>query len=82
MENETLDFSNNLSFIPLNVTVSFLGAFSKLRKATIDFVMSVRPSARMEQLDSHCTDYDEIWYLGFLSKICGENSSSIKIRQE
>jgi hypothetical protein len=30
-----------------------LGAFAKLPKATISFVMSVRPSARMEQLDFH-----------------------------
>jgi hypothetical protein len=34
----------------------FLGAFGKLRKATISFVMSsVRPSVRMEQLGSHWT---------------------------
>jgi hypothetical protein len=26
--------------------VLFLGAFAKLRKATIDFIMSVRPSVR------------------------------------
>jgi hypothetical protein len=40
-----------------------LGAFAKLRKATISFVMSVRPSARMEQLGSHWIDFHEIWYL-------------------
>ena len=28
----------------------FLGAFAKVRKATISFVMSVRPSVRTEQL--------------------------------
>jgi hypothetical protein len=33
-----------------------LGAFSKLRKATISFVMSVGLSVRMEQLDFHWTD--------------------------
>jgi hypothetical protein len=39
----------------------FLGAFSKLRKAAISFVISVRPlSVRMEQLGSHCTDFHEI----------------------
>ena len=41
-----------------------LGAFAKLRKATISFVMSVRPSvclsARIEQLGSHWTDFGEI----------------------
>jgi len=31
----------------------FLGAFAKLLKATISFIMSVRPSIRMEQLGSH-----------------------------
>ena len=39
---------------------SFLGAFAKLRKTTISFVMSVRPSYRMEQLGSHWTDFHEI----------------------
>jgi hypothetical protein len=38
-------------------SLSFLGAFAKLRKATIRFVMSVRPfvypSVSMEQLGSH-----------------------------
>jgi hypothetical protein len=42
----------------------FLGAFAKLRKATISFVMSDRPSTRptalIEQLGSHCTDFHEI----------------------
>jgi hypothetical protein len=33
--------------------ILFLGAFAKLRKATISFVMSVRPSVRMEQLGFH-----------------------------
>ena len=39
-----------------------LGAFAKkMRKATIDFVMSpLRPSVRMEQLGSHWTDFYEI----------------------
>jgi hypothetical protein len=34
-----------------------LGAFAKLRKAIVIFVMSVRPSVRMEQLVSHWTDF-------------------------
>ena len=41
--------------------------FRKIRKVTINFVMSVRPSVlpsvRMEQLGCHWTDFDEIWYL-------------------
>ena len=39
----------------------FLGAFAKLGKATISFVMSDRPSTRpaslTEQLSSHCTEF-------------------------
>jgi hypothetical protein len=38
----------------------FLGAFAKLRKTTILFVMSVHPSVLMEQLGSHRTDFHEI----------------------
>jgi hypothetical protein len=45
-----------------------LDTFAKLRKTTISFVISVplsiRPSARMEQLGSHWTDFHEIRYLG------------------
>jgi hypothetical protein len=44
--------------------------------------LSVRPSVRMEQLDSHWTDFHESLYLNFLSKICRENSSFVKICQE
>jgi hypothetical protein len=43
--------------------VHLLGAFAKFRKATISFIMSVRPSAHMEQLGSHWTDFHEILYL-------------------
>jgi len=38
----------------------FLGAFAKLLKATISFVVSVRLSVRMEQLGSHWADFHEI----------------------
>ena len=53
--------------------LQFLGAFSKLRKATVSFVMSVCPSVRMEQLVFHWTDFYEILYLNIsrhLSKNC------------
>jgi hypothetical protein len=73
---------------------SFLGAFAKLRKANISFVMSVGLSVRpslppsitppfvcpYEQLGSHWTFFHEIWYLRiFFSKNRRENSSFIKI---
>jgi len=38
-----------------------LGAFVKLWKATISFIVSVCPSVRMEQLGSHRKDFQEIW---------------------
>jgi len=47
----------------------FLGPLVKLRKATLSFVIPVRPyvslsvhlSVRMEQLGFHWTDFHEIW---------------------
>ena len=46
---------------------SFVCAYAKLRKATISFVISVRPyvrlSVRPEQIGCHWTDFHEIWYL-------------------
>jgi flagellar biosynthesis protein FliQ len=44
------------------ITVSFFGDLTKLRKATLSFVMSVCPSARMEKLGSHWMDFREISY--------------------
>jgi hypothetical protein len=41
-------------------TRTILGAFAKLRKATFSFVMSVRPSVRVEQLGSNWTDFNQI----------------------
>jgi hypothetical protein len=38
----------------------FLGAFAKIRKATISFVMSVRLSVRTKQMGSRWTDFHEI----------------------
>ena len=47
------------------------GAFAKLRKATVSFVVSVRSSVLVEQLDSHRTHFHEIWhqYFFFLEKL-------------
>ena len=38
----------------------FSEAFAKLREVTIRFVMSIRPSARREQLGSRWTDFHKI----------------------
>jgi hypothetical protein len=48
------------------------GAFAKLRKATIRFVMPVclyvRPSIRTEQLGSYWADFHKIGYFGIFRK--------------
>jgi hypothetical protein len=56
----------------------FLGVFTKLRKATISSVISVRLSVLREQLGSYCVDFHEVWYLEDFSEVCGKNSSFIK----
>ena len=51
-------------------TAQFLGAFEKLWKENIKFVMPVclsvrplaRPPARMEQLSSYWTSFHDLWY--------------------
>jgi hypothetical protein len=48
---------------------SFLGAFAKLRKTASSFVVSVRPSVRMEQLGSHWTDFHEKWHLSIFENL-------------
>jgi len=57
----------------------FLGAFAKLRRATLSFLMSVQLSVRMEKLGSQLPDSHEIGYLLILWKACRESSSFIKI---
>jgi len=39
---------------------SFLGTFANFRKVTTSFFMSVRPSARTEELGVHWTDFHKI----------------------
>jgi len=57
----------------------FLGAFAKLRKATISFVMSVRTQGTTRlPLDRFSWNF----ICNDSSKICRENSSFIKIGQE
>jgi len=52
----------------------FFGAFAKLRKATMSFVMSVR----MKQLGFHWTDFHEIWYLGIFRTTAEKIQVSLK----
>jgi hypothetical protein len=58
LENST---SGSLSLLLLLLLLLLLGAFAKLRKAPIRFVMfvclSAGPSVRMEKLGSHWADF-------------------------
>jgi len=56
----------------------FLGAFAKLQKAAVSFVMSVC----MEQLGSHWTGLSLNLIFEYFLEIYQENSSFIEIRQE
>jgi len=56
----------------------FGGAFAKLRRATVSFVMSVWPSVRMEQHGSHGTNFHVIWYLNILRKSLEKIEVSLK----
>jgi hypothetical protein len=42
------------------ILFSFLGALARMRKATINFVIPVRLSVRMQQLGFQLTDFLEI----------------------
>ena len=52
---------------------AFVGVSAKMRKATISFVMSVRPCVRTEQLCCHWKDFHEIGYLSIFFKSMEEN---------
>ena len=56
----------------------FLGAFAKLLKATVNFVMTVCSSVRVEQLGSRRTDFHEIWYLSALRNSVEKIQFSLK----
>jgi len=80
--------THRLVKIPLDTTFNreaiskeicnFLDTFAKWRKSTISFVMSVRPSFRMEKLGSHWTDFHEIWYLSIFQKSAEQIQVSLK----
>jgi hypothetical protein len=66
---EFCTLSTHCEVRPFHSCYSLLGAFAKLRKATItSFVMSVRLSVRMDRLSSHLTGFHEIIYLNILRK--------------
>ena len=61
----------------LTIWSSFLGAFAKLRKVAVSFVMFVFPSVLMEQLGTHWTDFYEILYLSIFRKFVEEIQVSL-----
>jgi hypothetical protein len=64
-------------------TCCFSGAFAKLRKTTISFVMSVRPSDRPQGTTRFPLDgFSWNFIFEHFSKICRENVSFIQIWQE
>jgi hypothetical protein len=62
--------------------VKLLGTFAKLRKPTISFVMSVRPSVRMDQLSFHWANFRGIWYLSIFIKSVKKIQVSLKSNQK
>ena len=60
---------------------TFLGAFEKLRKVSIGFVMSLCPPLRehaWEQIGTHWTDLHEIWYFSIFRKSAKKAQVSLK----
>jgi hypothetical protein len=56
----------------------FLGVFAKFRKATISFVMSVRPSVYPQGTTRlHWTDFHRIRYLSLFHKYVGKIQVSL-----
>jgi len=64
--------------LPVGIDIGFLGAFAKLRKAIISFLMSIRLSVRIEQLGSHWTDFHEFWYVVIFRKYVEKIRVSLK----
>jgi hypothetical protein len=61
-----------LKYLSFHLSTSFVSAFSKLRRATVSLVMSIRLSVClcvcMQQFGSHWTDMDKIWYFRLFLK--------------
>ena len=67
-----------ISVVTWPLSVASLGAFAKLRNATVCYVMSACPSVRMEQLGCHWADFYEIWYLCIFRISVGKIQVSLK----
>ena len=60
--------SRHPNYVVICIPYHLLGAFAKLRNATIIFVMSVCLSVHTEHLGSHSTDFHEILCLSIFRK--------------
>ena len=84
----TKAFPNSLSSNPSSVVVLVrsLALFVKLRKATISFVVCLRPHVcllvRMEKLGSHGTDFREVWCWVFFEKSVENIQIALKSAEE
>jgi hypothetical protein len=58
--------------------VGLVGPIAKWRKATVGFVMSVRPSVHTQQLRSHWTNFHDISYLRIFRKSVEKIRISLK----
>jgi hypothetical protein len=54
--------------LPIPFNLALLGAFARLQKANIGFVVSLCLSVRMGQLGSNWTGFHAIWYLKIVKK--------------
>jgi hypothetical protein len=68
----------NWSWENCQISHGFLGEFVKLRKAAINFVMSLCPSYRMEQLGTYGTEFNDILYLIIFRKSVEKTQVSLK----
>jgi hypothetical protein len=59
---------NSSDYMYIVYLYHILGAFAKLRTATISFVISGRPSIRIEQLGSHYKDIHKSLYSSIFRK--------------
>jgi len=83
---DSLTKINSRTFYRYNVVVFLIkvkvhiifSAFTEFGKATISFVISVRPFVRMEKLNSHWTDFHEVLYLSIFRKYIDKIQVSLK----
>ena len=64
---------------PTNFLKQFVGAFAKLQKLIISFIMSVSISVCMEKLGFHWMNFHETWYLSIFQTSVKNIQISLKL---